>query len=166
MRETPEASLAFEQYYDLGEDRSLALLAQKKRQEIIAENQDATRKIPTEAALLTNLKKWSSEHKWQERVIARDRASAERERRKRDKAIEAMNERHAMIGTTQQAKAIKQIEALIEAKSFGSMAAVQLLKMATDLERLARGAPTEEISVTILPKLYVGTNPDEDGTEA
>jgi hypothetical protein len=39
--------------------------------------------------------------------------------------------------------AAQQIERLIEAKKFGSQASVQLLKLSTDLERLARGEPTE-----------------------
>src|SRR5215469_2051034 len=139
MRESPEAARAFEQYYDLGEDRTLLLLAQKRLQVIQKKNQEATKRLPTEAALLTVVKRWSSDHKWQERIIARDKTEAEKARKKRDKAIEAMNERHALIATTQQARAIEQIKALIEAKAFGSVAAVQLLRLATDLERLARG---------------------------
>ncbi len=150
MRETPEASLAFERYYDLHEDRTLALLAQTMHREITAQqnSQGSTKLIPTEATLLSRLKKWSTEHRWQERVIERDKAQAERERKKRAKALEAMNERHAQIGVTQQVRAIEQIKALIEAKAFGSVAAVQLLKLSTDLERVARGASTEQIAVT------------------
>lgn len=130
MRETPRAAAAFEEYCAFGPSRSLRKLADKT------------------GTKLAQLGEWSREHQWQERVKAYDAERIEERRRKQEAEIEKMNERHAMIGTTQQAKAIKQIEALIEAKSFGSMAAVQLLKLATDLERLARGAPTEHTALT------------------
>ena len=133
MRETPKALAAFHEYCLLGPDRSLRKLAEQK--------QEYSKNI----ALLM---KWSAEHNWQERVKEYDNARADERRIKREAEIEKMNERHAMIGTTQQAKAIKQIETLIEAKAFGSMAAVQLLKLATDLERVARGAPTERSEQT------------------
>jgi hypothetical protein len=148
MRETPEAARAFEEYYDLGEDRTLLLLARKRLQEMITKNQDTTKKLPTTATILANIKKWSTEHKWQERIVVRDRAQAEKERKKRLKAIQAMNERHALIGTTQQAKSLEQIKVLMESKAFGSMAVVSLLKLALDTERIARGMPTEQVALT------------------
>ncbi len=148
MRETPEAARAFEEYYDLGDDRSLLLLAEARHQKLQALNQGDTKKTPTAATLLRHFKEWSVEHKWQERIIARDRAQAEKERKKRLKAIQQMNDRHALIGTTQQAKALEQIKTLMDAKAFGSMAVVNLLKLALDTERLARGMPTEQMALT------------------
>lgn len=141
MRETPAAVAAFEQYYDLGEDRSLELLAKQLYQK-------QAKPIPSVATHLSRLKKWSAAHGWQARLLIREQEEAEKARKKKAKAIERMNERHVLIGTTQQAKAIKQIEALIEAKKFGSQASVQLLKLATDLERLALGAPTDHTEVS------------------
>lgn len=140
MRETPQAAAAFEQYYDL-EDRTLENLAQQLYQK-------QSKPIPTLATHLSRLKKWSAAHGWQERVIARGQEEAARLRKKKDKKIEAMNERHAMIGTTQQKRAIEQIQRLIDAQKFGSQASVQLLKLATDLERLALGAATERSEIT------------------
>lgn len=130
MRETPRAAAAYEEYAAMGPSRSLRKLADKT------------------GTKLAQLGEWSATHKWQERVKAYDAERIEEKRLKQEAEIEKMNERHALIGTTQQAKAIKQIEALIEAKSFGSMAAVQLLKLATDLERVARGASTEQVAIT------------------
>jgi len=70
-----------------------------------------------------------------------------------------MNECHAKMAMEQQEQAVNQIKALIEAKSFGSLASVQLLKFATDLERLARGLPTERteqsISATGMVAVYL-----------
>lgn len=160
MKETPKAARAFEQYYQMGEDRTLAALAGKLHQEARraageakqagtpGQNQDATGALPSEAAILSQLKKWSATHDWQERVIARDAAAYERDRRKRERAIEKMNEEHALLGRTQALRAVRQIEHLIEIQKFGSMAAVSLFKAATDLERLARGAATERAEHT------------------
>lgn len=130
MRETPRAAAAYEEYAAMGPSRSLRKLADKS------------------GTKLAQLGEWSTEHGWQERVKLYDAERIEERRQKQEAEIEKMNERHALIGTTQQAKAIKQIEALIEAKSFGSMAAVQLLKLATDLERLARGVATDRQEIT------------------
>jgi len=148
MRETPESALSFEHYYSLGEDRTLLLLAQRTREDLIKKNQEDTKPIPTEATLLSRYKKWSTEHKWQERIIVRDRQKAEEKRKKLEKEIDAMNDRQAMIGTTQQARAIKQIEALIAAEKFGALASVTLLKLALEAEREARGASISKIELT------------------
>lgn len=136
MRETPKAAAAFEEYAAMGPSRSLRKLAEKLHQS-----------SPEASPTIETIKVWSREHNWQERVKPYDAERIEEKRRKQEAEIEAMNQRHALIGTSQQAKAIKQIEALIEAKSFGSMAAVQLLKLATDLERLARGVETDRTEV-------------------
>lgn len=137
MRETPKAAAAYEEYAAMGPSRSLRKLAEKL-------NQTNSKPIATEATLMA----WSSEHGWQERVKLYDAERIEEKRRKQEAEIEKMNERHALIGTSQQARAIEQIKNLIEAKAFGSMAAVQLLKLATDLERVARGAATERTEQT------------------
>ncbi len=135
MRETPKAAAAFLKFCELGikDKRSLSRM---------------TEVYPQYAKSLPLLKRWSAAHNWQERVKAYDREVSEEKRRKRDAEIEQMNERHALIGTTQQERALAQIERLIEARRFGSQASVQLLKLATDVERLARGAPTEHIEQT------------------
>lgn len=132
MRETPLAAAAFQEYCALGPGRSLRKLAESKQ------------KYNKSVSLLM---RWSADHQWQERVKHYDAERIEEQRQKREAEIEAMNERHALIGISQQAKAIKQIEDLIAAKSFGSMAAVQLLKLATDLERVARGVETDRTEV-------------------
>lgn len=129
MRETPAAAAAFAEYCALGPDRSLRKLVDK-----VSTN-------------LAQLGIWSRNHSWQERVAQYDIAQIKERERKKQADIEKMNERHAQIGITQQARAIKQIEELIAAKKFGSQASVQLLKLATDLERLARGEPTERTAV-------------------
>lgn len=135
MRETARAAKAFADYCAMGEARSLTKLEAQT-------NQSGTK------ARLATLKEWSTRQNWQERVKQYDSERMEERRRKREGELDKMNERHALIGTSQQARALKQIEALIDAQSFTAAASVQLLKLATDLERVARGASTEQIAHT------------------
>lgn len=132
-QETPKATSAFREYCALGEARSLAKLAQM---------------LGKSGGYVGQLERWSSAYGWVERAKLYDAERAQEKQRKRDAALEEMNERHISFAIQQQERAIKQIETLINAKSFGSQATVQLLKLATDLERLARGAPTERSELT------------------
>ena len=138
MEESSKALTAYTEYEALGPGRSLAKLC-----EALGKSSGYTRQLET----------WSSQFHWQTRTKAYDAVQiakeAEEKRRKRDEAIEAMNERQALIGTTQQSRALKMIDELIKAEKFGSYAAVQLLKLAIEVERLARGAPsTQHIKLT------------------
>jgi hypothetical protein len=148
VRESPEAANAFEAYYDLGDERSLLLLAQMQRQVLSARYQGSTRAVPSEGTLLSKFKGWSTSHKWQERVIERDRQKAEAKRKRQEETVHAMNERQALIGTTQQSTAIKLIAELGKKQEFKPRDAIQLLKLAIDVERVARGAATEQIALT------------------
>ncbi len=134
MRETPQAAQAFEDYYDLGDDRSLRKLAES--------NQKHSKHI-------ANLMKWSVEHGWQERVKLRDRERAEAKRKKRDAEIDAMNERHIQIGTSLQLKGIKQSDKLLNKEDVNASDALRMIKLGTDLERVARGEPTERTEQTV-----------------
>ena len=133
LQETPKSAAAFRDYCDLGPSRSMAKLAQK---------------LGKPTGYTRTLEEWSSKYAWVDRAKQFDAEQAEERRLKQQQEIEAMNQRHVLIGTTQQARAIKQIEELIAAKKFGSQAVVQLLKLSLDTERLARGAPTERSEVT------------------
>lgn len=130
MRETPQAAAAYASYAAMGPERSLVKLAEEL-------GQRRSKPIP-----LSTLKLWSSEHQWQARVIAYDAERIEERRRKRDADIEKMNERHALLGTSQQAQAITQLARLAHMGKLGGQASVMLLKLAIDVERTARGEPT------------------------
>ncbi len=176
MRETPQAAKAFEQYYLLGDERTLAKLAH----DIYGQNHESASVVPNQetfqniSGILSQLKKWSAAHKWQERVIERDRAAFYRLEKKLERDRERMNERHAAIGTTQQKKALEQIDALITAHAFGALATVQLLKLATELERLARGGDSKKIEmsgkdggpIAFVTEWGGGALADEDSTES
>lgn len=82
-RETPDALQAFEDYWGMGDGRSLLKLASLYRSRSVSGEDVPTQRLPT---LVT----WSSKHGWQERVKARIAAEAERvadEERKRNKAF-------------------------------------------------------------------------------
>lgn len=143
VQETPKAAAAYAEYEQLGRNRSLAALA------IMLGQQQGKAKVN-----ISLLEQWSSKYGWVARVRAYDEAKRERERQRREEEEEAerqrqrreiaqMNQRHAQIGVSLQAKALKQVEALIEAQKFGSQATVMALKLALDTERLARGEATE-----------------------
>lgn len=121
----------------MGPARSLRKLAESRGQ---SGDKASTR--------LATLAEWSSRYKWQERVKQWDAERAEERRLKHDAEIEEMNQRHAEMGMSLQKQAQAQIKKLIDAKAFGSMASVQMLKLATDLERLSRGEPTEHTELT------------------
>jgi len=124
-KETPQAAHAFEEYYALGEERSLRALVDK-----VSTN-------------LAQLGVWSRAHKWQERVIERDRIEMARKRKKREAEQEKMNEEHAAWGKAMAAMAMAQCKKLVDAKAMPAQAAVLLFKYATDLQRLAMGDATE-----------------------
>lgn len=66
MRETTRARQAFENYFELGDARSLAALAAAYQERV----QSGTKPGPPTTHLAT-LKKWSAEHGWQDRLGAR-----------------------------------------------------------------------------------------------
>lgn len=74
--ETPAAALAWESYYHLGEQRSLAKLAEQRVANALAQTATVlspkarARKVEAE---LASLKRWSTQHGWQEAVKDRDR---------------------------------------------------------------------------------------------
>lgn len=131
--ESAKAYQAYLDYRDLGVYRSLAKL-----------NQQYGKK----ASYIRQLQKWSAQYDWQARIKQFEQEQAEERAAKIQAALDEMNERHIELALAQQEKASKQIADLIEARAFGSQAVVQLLKLATDLERLARGAPTEREEIT------------------
>jgi hypothetical protein len=135
-RETGKAIAAFAVYCEMGPNRSLV----KLQVELTKREQYAA---------LKTIKWWSRTFGWQKRVLDYDMTMAAERRAALDKAIEDMNKRHIMLAVNQQLKMGTLIDDLIKRKKFGSLAATTLLKLALDLERLARGAPTEQTKMDV-----------------
>jgi hypothetical protein len=138
MRETNKSLALYEQYANMGSGRSLAKLCEL---------------IGKEASYVRYLEKLSSEHGWQTRIRQYDAALIEEvaqkikaEQKEKLAKFEAekwrMDVEHALLGRTYAIKAAKQIADLMDVHKMGAMPTVQLFKIATDLERLARGADT------------------------
>jgi hypothetical protein len=154
-RETTRAADTFAEYAAMGTGRSLAKLYTYLRQ------------TPGKPQVnLSTLEDWSRAHHWQQRVREHDRAQVDARQARYQAEIEKMSERHILIALAQQKRAIEQIEALIAAKKFSSMAAVTLLKFAIALEREARGTPISmerhEISNSNDPPLLDTSTIDDD----
>jgi hypothetical protein len=81
------------------------------------------------------LEEWKHDFSWEERAAAHDDAVLRAQVERKDKEREEAKTRHAHTGRDMQARAVEQIKALIDAESFGSLAAVQLLKLAVEMER-------------------------------
>lgn len=128
--ETNKAAAAFDEYCELGPGRSLAKLAKKLDKNV------------------GQLERWSSQFQWVLRAREYDREQAAERRHAQEEAVARMNEEHALLGQTQAQHAVKLIEDLIIEQRFTPAAAVQLLKISVDLERVARGASTEQIALT------------------
>lgn len=126
--ESAKAAEAFTHYCALGSGRSLVKLLPI---------------LGKENGYLRQLERWSREFDWQERVKQYD-AQRNREKLQRsEELLQQMEERHVQIALSLQLKMVKLIEKLDKDEQIDARTAAQLLKYATDLERLARGAAIE-----------------------
>lgn len=126
----------FEEYATMGPERSLEKLAK-----LLYARQGKPQ--PAELSILSMLKRASRDYGWVDRVIEYDRQVIRARRRKREEAIERMNEEHALLGRTHALRAAKLIGESIEKDRMTPGNAISLLRISTDLERVARGAETE-----------------------
>lgn len=140
IKETSLAREAYELYLNMGPTRSM--------REVVKILHSMGRYNGTEKTTLRHLADWAKVHCWQARIREFEEEQARENHAKRQVEIDKMNQEHALIGRTQTLRMVKHIQELIEAKHFGSQAAVQLFKYATDLERVARGAATEQVAIT------------------
>lgn len=134
---TYPAQAAYLQYLALGPERSLTKLA------------EVLNKPPGYVAVL---KRWSVKYQWVKQAREYDAAQlqklADEEAKKRQVAIQEMNARHIELGKKAQGLAAQQIEDLINAECFGSIAAVNLLKLAVEIERGARELPDKKLEIS------------------
>lgn len=131
------AETAFAQYCAMGGragERSLKKLA---RQNCVSESNFRT--------LRRRYEMWSDRDDWQRRVVEYDLDQAQKKKAERDAALEKMEEEHALVARQGVLLASKRIKELMDAGEFGPYSAVQLLKVASDLERIARGGATARI---------------------
>jgi len=91
-------------------------------------------------------KTWKREWNWDARAAAHDAEIAEQMRLANVDAILGMNKRHADIALAIQGKVIEKLNALTP-RDISASALGALFEAATKIERLARGEPTEILSL-------------------
>ncbi len=134
-QESTKAKIACDLYLSMGPDRSMAKVVEQ---------------LGRPPGYRRMLETWSSQYHWAERARKYDDEQLKRKQKSHQKALDDMNDRHAQIAITQQKVALEVIQRLKQIKGkggIGAIAAVQLLKLSTDLERIARGASTEQIAL-------------------
>lgn len=147
--ESSKAYAAFCVYRDLGPERSLEKALQnlsKKRAK-------------------WQLWQWSSKHNWVARCQAYDDYIERRKREEKEKAILEMAERHARLAVAFQQKVVERLREL-DPYQLSPSDLVKWLDVATKLERLSRGEPTEigKQEVTLPPILEVVAGDTEKDT--
>lgn len=155
--ESFKAKEAYRLYAALGPDRSIPKMIEVH---------------PKYAKRKAQLLLWSSAFGWVERAKAYDEDQSRLRQKRRQVELDKMDEEHALIGRTHVLRAIGLIQRHIEHEETTLSNAIQLLKIASELERLARGAVTQrtegELHVGLLPKEYIvsdGWRPDDEGSE-
>jgi len=133
MAETAKAKNAFEEYLLMGSNRSLRSLAKQ---------------MGRPASYVTQLERWSAQFHWQEKARAYDAEQAERRRREIEEERDKVDREHLLIGRAQAIAAVRMIQDLEKKGKYGLQAAAQLLKVSTDLQRLAIGSATQQIALT------------------
>lgn len=134
LEETPKAHAAFLIYCTMGEQRTL---------------EKVRRHLDAKPSYTRQLHAWSSRYLWQERVKAYDREAKEDELAANEKELKKMNERHAQAGINYQLRALEHIDRLIRTGHMNAMATVQMLKIALDVERVARGATSASTRIEV-----------------
>lgn len=95
----------------------------------------------------TLIKDWSAKHGWVERVAAYDSYIDQETRKKREKDIIEMKDRHAGLATAMLAKAAKGL-LKIKDEHIKPQDVARMIEVGSKLERLSRGESTENIEAT------------------
>ena len=114
-------------YRDMGPNRSL-----EKTREILGKSAGYTRWMHT----------WSSKYDWVTRAQAYDDYIEKKKRKENEKKILDMSDRHARLAVVLQQKIAQRLQE-IDPSELSPADIARWLDVATKLERLSRGAPTE-----------------------
>ena len=129
-KESSKAYFSFCNYRDLGPERSVEKTARKQG-----------KKIPKDGGNRT-LEAWCTKFNWVSRAAAYDDYIERRKREENEKMIIEMSERHAKLAVAFQQRLAQRLSSLEPSEiTPGDMA--RWLDIATKIERLSRGEPTE-----------------------
>jgi len=124
--ENSKAYAAFCIYRDMGVERSIEKVYEKR----------------SKRGPLSRLKNWSVKYNWVKRANAYDDYLERKKREKNEKEILEMAERHAKLAKAFQQRIAQALQQIDPAQLSPSDMA-KWLEIATKLERLSRGVPTE-----------------------
>lgn len=150
--ETTKAYAAFCVYRDLGPDRSL----EKVRKEYEKNGKKISVKF---------LGRWSAKYNWVERARAYDDYLDYKKREEQEKAIRDMAERHAKVAMLFQQKVLERLQG-INPSELSPADLARWLDVATKLERLSRGKPTEIGKQEVMLPTIVEVITDEENTDS
>lgn len=149
--ESSKAYAAFCIYRDLGSERSL----------------DGVRRKLEENGKKVSIKflgRWSSKYNWVARAQAYDDYLERKKREEKEKAILEMAERHARIAVAFQQKIVERLREL-DPDQLSPSDLAKWLDVATKLERLSRGEPTEIGKQEVTLPAIVEVIADEENTD-
>lgn len=127
-KESLKAFEAFATYRDMGSDRTVRKVARAVNRSV------------------TLIGRWSSEHKWVERVTAWDAEQDRLNREEQRKAIAKMRARHTKLAESMLLKAAKALQQL-DPEEMNSNNITRMVDVAAQLERLSRGDTTDSIEI-------------------
>ncbi len=134
MPESTRHRRAFDRYFRLGSQRSLALLHEVLKTE--------TGKAPAQRTL----EEWSQRYQWQDRIAETERLAREADDEERIAAVREMQERQAREALLLQQKGAKWITTVDDA-GVSAEAAIRAIVEGARLERLVRGEVTERTEI-------------------
>jgi hypothetical protein len=126
--ETKKSWEAFAIYRDMLSDRTLRKTAQQLNKN------------------LTTIADWSKKFEWVSRVEKYDSYLDKETRKKREKEIVDMKDRHAKLATAMLAKAAKALQAIPD-DEIKPQDVARMIEVGSKLERLSRGETTENVDV-------------------
>ncbi len=134
--ESSKAYAVYCVYRDLGPERSLEKAIQKLDKKRVKQT----------------IWQWSSKYNWVARCQAYDDYIERRKREEKEKAILEMAERHAKLAMAFQQRIAQRIQQ-IEPSELSPSDLAKWLDVATKLERLSRGEPTENVKQEVQGKV-------------
>lgn len=143
---SPVAEAAYAAYAAMGPRRSLARLHQLLQDDFSWNGQPPPKR---------NLEEWSSKYHWQERVKEYDRQRVEERRIIREERIAQTNDEQYEASREMFQKTLDYARDLIERGEMGSQATVTLLKVLSDLQRLAVAADRAEVVEDKTPSIQI-----------
>lgn len=137
MKESTKHRKVFDQYVQLGSSRSLSKLCETLK---VHPNVIGLSKGPS----LSSIETWSSAFHWPDRIADLERKARLQDEEDQLKALRDMNERHIKEGLALQQKGLERLTKM-PPDELPPSDAIRALLTGINVERLARGEPTDFI---------------------